>query len=308
MPLIEKRAQLAAKVEGTEGTAETLAAADAVLSGAIKYDPEIEVEDLNLVSSSLSPFPGVAGGRQAKMSFECPLKGSGTAGTAPEIGKLIKACGYTETVVASTSVTYTPASSGAPSLTMAKYVDGKRYLMAGARGNFEIELKAGKPGKIKFDFVGTAIADTDTALLTAISYQTSLVQPFQNASFTIDSYAAIIESLVIESGNKIELRDSVNAAHGYLSAIIGERLATLKLNPEDVLIATQDFWADWEAGTLVALSALLGATAGNRLTITAPKVQYKKIGQGERKGLAVYEIEGSLIRNAGDDELSLAFT
>lgn len=306
--MLEKRSQLAAKVEVTEGTAETLAAADAVSSGAIKFDPEIEVEDLNLVSSSLSPYPGIAGARQAKMSFECPLKGSGVAGTAPEIGELIRACGYVETVVASTSVTYTPTSSAIPSLTIAKYVDGKRYLMAGARGNFDIELKAGKPGKIKFDFVGTAIADSDLALLSGVSYQSSLAQPFQNASFTINSYAAIIEALTITSGNKIELRDSVNSLQGFLSAIIGERMATLKLSPEDVLIATHDFWATWEAGTRVALSALLGSTAGNRLTITAPRVQYKKVGQGERKGLATYEIDAMLTRYAGDDELSLAFT
>ena len=308
MPLIEKRSQLAAKVEGTEGTAEALAAADAVLARNIKFDPDIEVEELGLVSSSLSPFAGVAGARQAKMSFECELKGSGTEGTAPEIGPLLRACGFEETIVAATSVTYDPASASVPSLTIAKYVDGKRYLMAGARGNFEIELKAGKAGIVKFDFMGTAIADSDASLLSGISYQTTRAQPFQNASFTINSYSAIIEALAIAAGNKIELRDSVNSAQGFLSAVITERLATLKLNPEDVLIATHDFWDDWEAGTLVALSATLGATAGNILTITAPKAQYGKVGQGERKGFATHEIEGIFRRNSGDDELSLAFT
>jgi len=90
--------------------------------------------------------------------------------------------------------------------------------------------------------------------------------------------------------------------------VIGKRLATMKLNPEDVRIATQDFWADWENGTLVAFTAQLGQSAGNILTITAPKVQYGKIGQGERKGYGIYDIDAILRRSSGDDELSLAFT
>lgn len=307
-PLIEARSQLAAKVEDVEGTAETLAAANAILARNIKFDPDINVEELGLQSSSLSPFAGVAGSRMARMTFECELKGSGAAGTPPEVSPLIRACGFLETTSAGVSVTYTPASSGLKTLTMAKYIDGKRYLMAGARGNFTINLNAGKPGIIAFDFLGTSISDSDTSLLSGITYQTTRAQPFQNASLTIDTYAAILEALSVESGNSVELRDSANALQGYLSAIIGKRNMKLKLNPEDVLIATHDFWDDWEKGTLVALSATLGATAGNICTITAPKVQYNKIGQGERKGYAVNEIDASLIRNSGDDEISIAFT
>ncbi|MBW1666715.1 MAG: hypothetical protein JRJ66_01450 [Deltaproteobacteria bacterium] len=308
MPLLEARSQLAAKVESTEGTAETLSATDAVLARAVTYDPDIEVEELDLQSSSLSPFAGAAGGRMARMTFECELKGSGTAGTPPEIGKLIRACGFEETIVGGTSVTYDPASDSIPSLTIAKYVDGKRYLMAGARGNFEIRLAAGKPGIIAFDFLGTAIADSDTSLLSGVSYHSTRAQPFQNASFQIDSYSAIVEAITIATGNTVELRESVNAAQGYLSAVLSKRLMTMSLNPEDVLIATQDFWDDWESGALVAFTATLGATEGNICTITAPKVQYVKLGQGERRGMAIYEMDCVLRRDSGDDEISIAFT
>jgi len=308
MTIIDARSQLAAKAEGTEGTAESLAAANAILARNIKFDPDINVEELDLQSSSLSPFAGVPGGRQARMTFECELKGSGTAGTAPQIGVLIKACGYAETIVGGTSVTYAPASSAIDSLTIAKYADGKRYLMAGARGNFEIKLPAGKPGIIAFDFLGTAIADSDATLLSGITYDATRAQAFQNASFTIDSYAAIVEAIAIKSGNTLKLRESVNSAQGFLSAVITKRLAEMSLNPEDVLIATQDFWDTWENGTLVAFTAQLGATAGNILTITAPKVQYGKVGQADREGVGNYDIDAKLRRNSGDDELSLAFT
>jgi len=308
MPLIEARSQLAAKVETTEGEAIALAAADAILARNIKYDPDIEVEELDLQSSSLSPFAGVAGGRKGRITCECELKGSGTPGTAPEIGPLLRACGFAEDIVGGTSVTYAPASSAIPCLTMAKYVDGKKYLIVGARGNFEIDLKAGKPAIIKFDFLGTSIADTDTSLLSGITYQATRAKPFQSAAFTINVYAAIVEAINIKTGNALELRPDVNSVQGYLSTVIGKRLMTMNLNPEDVLIATHDFWDDWESGTLVAFTAALTGAAGNITTITAPKVQYGKVGQGSRVGLQTNEIAAVLRRNAGDDEISIAFT
>ncbi len=308
MPLVEARSQLAAKVEVTEGTAIALAAADAVLAGDIVFDPDITMEELNLQSSSLSPFPGVAGSRMARITCRVPLKGSGTAGTPPEFGKLIRACGYGETIVGATSVTYAPASTAIPSLTMAKYVDGKRYLLAGARGNFTLTFPSGRPAFIEFDFLGTSIADSDATLLAGVSYQTSVPQPFQNASFTINTYGAIIEAMVIASANTLALRDDANSAQGFLSAKITDRLATLTLNPEDVILATEDFWATWEGGSLVVLAAQLGQSAGNILTIGAPKAQYGKLGQSERNGITITEIDATLRRNVGDDELSLAFT
>lgn len=307
--MIEARAQLAAAEESVEGTAEVLAAANAILARNIKFDPDINVEELDLQSSSLSPFAGVPGGRMARMTFETELKGSGTAGTPPETSVLWQACGFAEVTVALTSVTYAPASSAIPSLTMAKYVDGKKYLMAGARGNFEIQLNSGKPPIVAWDFLGTAIADTDTALLAGITYDATRAAAFQNAAFTIDSYAAIVEALKIATGNTVELTDDANSAQAYLSAQISKRLMTLSLNPLDVLIATHDFWADWEAGSQVALSVkACPGSAGNICTITAPKVQYDKVGQGNRKGQSSYEITGKLRRSSGDDEISIAFT
>lgn len=308
MPLIEARSQLAAAVESVEGTAEALAAANAILARNIKFDPDISVEELDLQSSSLSPFPGVAGGRMARMTFETELKGSGTAGTAPEVGVLFRACGFGQTIVGGTSVTYAPASSAIPCLTMAKYVDGKKYLMAGARGNFEIQLNAAKPGIIAWDFLGTSITDTDTALLGGITYRSTRAPAFMGATFTIDSYAAIVEAIRIATGNTVELRDDVNSTQGYLSAVLSKRLMTMSLNPENVLIATHDFVADWEAGTQVAFSAVWGGTAGNIVTITQPKCQYDKVGLGTRKGMSSNEISAKLRRSSGDDEISIAFT
>lgn len=310
-PLKERVSQLAAKAEGTEGTAEALTAAEAILSRLIAFDPDIELTELDLVSSSMSQFPGVAGKRMATITFETELKGEGAAGSAPEVSALFQACGMEETIVGATSVTYTPydnTNDGA-SATIAKYIDGKKYTMAGCRGSFVINMTAGEPVMITWTFTGVLEADSDTALLSAVTYDSTRAQPFINASMQIDSYSAVVEAITIDIANDVALRDSVNGTTGYLSAIIGGRLPTMTLNPEDVLIATKDFWADWEAGSAdMPFTATIGGTAGNICTITAPKVQYGKIGQGSRNGYVTSEIDAFLRRNAGGDELSIAFT
>jgi len=306
--LIWKRLQIAAKVEGTEGTAEALTNAEAILAANVAYDPEIKMTDRPAASSSLSPFPKVAGARQAKISFDVELKGAAAAGTAPEYGPLLKGCGMGETVVAATSVTYKPASASIGSYTIGWYVDGKKYVAAGCRGTFKLELKAGEPGVLHFEFLGTAIDDSDTALLSGVSYSAVVPVAFQNASFTLDTYAGVIEAVSIDLGNNVALRPSANATQGYVCAIIGSREPKMTLNPEDVLVATKDWWAKWEAGSTVAFTAALTGSAGNICTITAPKVQILKMKPGERDGIAIQEMECLLSRNSGDDELSLAFT
>jgi len=308
MSLIWKRLQIAVKEEATEGTPETLAAADVLLASNVSYEPEVKMTERPAASSSLSPFSKVPGSMQAKVSFDVGLKGSGEAGTPPEFGKLLRACSMAETIVANTSVTYDPASTGVPSLTIGWFVDGKKYEVAGCRGTWKLDLKAGEPGVFHFEFTGTNISDADLNLLAGVTYQSTSPPAFKSANFTLDAYTAIIENLSIDIANNVVLRPSANAPQGYVSAIITGREPKLTLDPEDVLVSTKDWWQLWEAGSLVALSAQVGATAGNICTISAPKVQIIGMKPGERDGIAIQEMECELKRNSGDDEISLQFT
>ena len=308
MAMLWKRLQIAAKEEATEGTPETLDAPDVLLASNVSYDPEIAMSNRPAASKSLSPWPKVAGARQAKVSFDVELKGSGAAGTPPEYGHLLKASGMEETIVAGTSVTYDPASDSVVSLTVGWLVDGKKYEVAGCRGTWKLDLKAGEPGVFHFEFTGTNISDADLNLLAGVTYQSTSPPPFQNANFMLDAYTAIIESLSIDMANTIGLRPSANAPQGYVSAIITGREPKLTLDPEDVLVSTKDWWQLWETGSLVALSAQVGATAGNICAISAPKVQIIGTKPRERNGIAIQEMECELKRDSGDDELSLQFT
>ncbi len=307
--MLVKRAQMTAKAEAVEGTAETLAGADAFLAENINFNPETEMGDRNPVTSGLSQFSKVAGARKATMEFDVELKGSGTAGTAPAIGKLLISCGFAETLVAITSATYKPASTGDKSMSLAMYNDGVRYGVFGARGNVSIKALKGKPVMLHFVFTGADYTVTDAALLTTgVTYEATKPLPFMAATMTLDSYAAMIGSMEFNMNNEVALRDDVNATSGHKSAVITGRKPSLSIDPEMVLVATYDFFGKLRSGSEGALTLALTGSAGNIATITAPKVQYTKVGLADKSGIRSLGIDCQLNRNAGDDEIVIAFT
>ena len=300
---------MTAKAEAVEGTAETLAGADAFLAENINFNPETEMGDRNPVTSGLSQFSKVAGARKATMEFDVELKGSGTAGTAPAIGKLLISCGFAETLVAITSATYKPASTGDKSMSLAMYNDGVRYGVFGARGNVSIKALKGKPVMLHFVFTGADYTVTDAALLTTgVTYEATKPLPFMAATMTLDSYAALIGSMEFNMNNDIVLRDDINAISGHKSAVIAGRKPSLSIDPEMVLVATYDFFGKLRSGSEGALTLALTGSAGNITTITAPKVQYTGVKLSEKSGIRSLGIDCQLNRNAGDDEIVIAFT
>lgn len=102
--LIRKR-QLAAKIEGTEGTAETLTAAEAKF---LVYNPkvahEIEMFTRDPVRSSFSGMGKIAGKRPAGLSFRLELRGSGTKTIDPAWITLLKGCGFESNVLKSINI------------------------------------------------------------------------------------------------------------------------------------------------------------------------------------------------------------
>jgi hypothetical protein len=95
MVKLTKKRQLAAKEESIEGTAETLAAADAKL---LAYNPKATLDpqffDRAPARDSFAKLGKVIGSHPIGLTFGLEIKGSGTATTEPQFGKLLKACGF----------------------------------------------------------------------------------------------------------------------------------------------------------------------------------------------------------------------
>lgn len=301
-------AQLAGKVEVTEGTAIALAAADAVLHADGKFTPDTPMTERPLRTTSLSPFAAVPGKRSGDIEFRMELKGSGTAGTPPACGKFLRACGFLETIVAGTSVTYSPASASIPSLTIALYPNGMIEKIWGARGTVKLSCAMGEPAFLTFNFKGADFSVADGANLVGVSYQSTIAPALLSATFTLGSYAALVSKLDFDLANTLHLRPDINASSGFKSVAITARAPVMSIDPETVLAATYDWWTKLRAGTEGALTMTVGATAGNICTITAPKVQYARIAHNEREGFRSLGVDCRLNRSSGDDETVLAFT
>jgi len=307
--MLTAKVQLAAHIEAEEGTAESLAGADALLVSNFSFRPNIAMKPRNQSSASLSQFSQVPGVRSGVIEFDVEIKGSGTAGTPPALGKLLKACAFAETIVESTSVTYTPASASVPSITLGGYHDGIIEKIWGARGTAKISLKDGEPGSIHFTFTGADFSVTDGAMLSSgVSYETTVPPALLSAALAVDSYAAIIGTLDVDVANAVALRQDANSPSGHKSAVITGRTPTMNIDPETVTVATYDFYGKWRSGNLGALTTALTGAAGNICTITAPKVQYTAITPGDKSGVQNLSIGCALTRDSGDDEISIAFT
>lgn len=310
MPILKRRTQIAFKAETNEGTAETPGTGDVLLVFEPNYDPDVQHYKRDPARSSMSQLESLPGERSGKIDFIMELVGSGTKGVAPAWGALLKACGYAETISTGTSVRYDPASASIPSLTLAMYMDGVIKKIWGARGDVKLTLDKGKPGLLHFTFSGADFSLTDGGLLTPVSYPAIKPPVFLGATFTYDTYAAIISKLEIDAGNKVELRDSVNAASGFVSALITGREPKATFDPEAVTVATKDFFGMWRGSTGAAMAATLGSTAdtGNMIALSAPKAQIEELKGADRKEIRVFNITAGLKGNTGDDEFSIIIT
>lgn len=307
MPLLKRKRVLAAAIESTPGTAESLSASDGVFNA---YDiiaqAQLPVEQRES-QGSFGRLPGVPGPRAGTLNFKVDCGWDGTATIPTWASVLLPMCGWVNS-----SGTLTPRSE-APGTnvktgTLATYVDGVKKMLAGAAGNWRLVLPAGRMAYLEFAFTGVWQPVTDVSLITP-TYPTALPLRYASATTTFDSVAQCVEQMVFESGNEIKLRECGGSAAGFDYALIVDRTPKITANPEAALVATDDRYGDWLAGTEAALSVVLDGPTDADITLSAPKAQYMNVQEGEREKLVIDDVEWQCNKNGAtaDQELSIVF-
>lgn len=308
--MLTKKTVVLAKIESEYGSDPTPTAADNAIEA---YDAAItlnaDMKERYPGRDDISRYPELRGKTSVEVKFSTLLKGSGTEGTAPRTGPLFRSCGMSETIVSSTSVAYAPESSGFESCTMYVYIDGLRYDVVGCIGDYEIDLTAGELPKINWTFKGVYELPTDQTIVTPTFDSTTPVI-VKGTTTTFGSYSAIIEKLMLKIGNTVAERPDFNQTDGVKGYAVTGRNPEGSLTVEAVLRATSnaDFLSYFDARTLKALSMALGATAGNIVTITAPKCYLRAPVVGDRDGIRTFEIPFQAARDSGDDEYTITLT
>lgn len=201
-----------------------------------------------------------------------------------------------------------PLSVAPPSLTIARYLNGTRQLLYGARGNLKITAEVGQPAFMDFNYLGVYDATTDTAIL-APTYETTIPPVFMNVGFSVQALAAVFSKFSLDMKNTLTPRESANATKGALSVFIGNRNPNASVDPEMTLVADHDFFGKLASGATGRAAFKLGTTAGNTIWVAMPLTQYEKVGDGDRGGIYTADIDLGLKSasvNTGDDEVIIA--
>ncbi len=313
--MLTRRRILAAKIEGSEGAAETLTNAEGGIIGIdAKWSPDIKMLDRPSALATLSKLKKIPGQGLAHISFKAELMGRAAAFSAinlPYLDAYLRACGFAATLVVTggaETVTYKPASTGIPSLTLALYTDGVRKMITGARGTVKFSGTVGEQLFAEFDFLGAYNAVTDATIL-APTFPSHNPPLLLSAGLTVGGYTPVVKSFSIDMANKLAPREDANAVSGYKSFMYTDRDPAGQFDPEMEQVATRDWYGLWRAGTSGALNiGAIGSTQYNKVKITAPALLPTKVSEGDREGLELANTDFQLAMNTGDDELVIEFS
>lgn len=309
-----KRRVLACKPEAIEGTAEVLTAAEGgIIALDVKWTPDIKMLQRNAALPTLSKLKQIPGLALAHVAFKVELMGCTTAFSAlnlPAVDPYMRSCGFAATLDVTAGVekvTYKPASTGIPSLTMGIYSDGVRKLLTGARGAVKFSAEVGGQIFAEFDFVGAYNPVADIPMIVP-TFPMHIPPLMTGANLSIGGFSPVVKSISFDMGNKLAPREDVNAPSGYKSFMVTDRDPTGHFDPEMELVADHDWYGHWKAGTSGELSVgAVGADQYNKVKFTAPTVVNTKVGESEREGLEIADTTFQLAMGTGDDELVIEF-
>ena len=310
MSLLSRKRLLRSKIESVYGTDPTPAGTDAVLVRSIDITPlDSDVVERELIRPYLGNFEQLLGNQHVEITFEVELAGSGSAGTAPAWGPIMRACGLGETIVASTSVTYAPVSTGFESCTIYFDNDGILHKITGCRGSFSINAEVNAIPVISFTMMGIYNAPTDTALPTATySNQAAplLFRTGNTSSFSIFGYSGILQSFNLDIANENIYRELIG---GSKEVLITDRKPAGEVVVEAVSLSTHDFFTDATGTSTGGLSFTHGSTAGNIVAFSSPQTDLGAPTYTDQDGIQMISLPyTSTPTTAGNDELSLTLT
>lgn len=255
------KALLLAKSESTYKTDPTPAAAsDVIVCNNVKVEPNFELKERLAVAPDGGKFAPSVVTMPVKISFDAELIPAATAlTTAPPLGRLLKACGMTETITSGTSIIYTQLKDIATwaaantSVTFWIYGDGTIRKYTGCRGNVKFKFTTNELITLTFEMEGFYGATTSTTYPTA-TYPTLSPVLFNNTTVTWGSLT-IFEEVEIDMGQSIQYRKSALAANGVqeIFTSLPEITGTLK--------------AEYQEAVTYDYEAYITAQTNNTLTI-----------------------------------------
>jgi hypothetical protein len=309
--VLTRRRLILAKIESTYGTDSTPSgASNAILVRNLEIQPLVaDTVNRDLVRPYMGQADQLLAQTRVEVTFEVELAGSGTAGTAPAYGPVLRSCGLSETLVTSTSATYAPESSGFESSTIYYHEDGIRHKLTGCRGTFDISAEVGAIPSIAFSLTGIYNAPTDETLPTptyANQAAPLLFKEGNTTSFSAFSYSGCLQSYNFSLANDVIYRELVGCSKEIL---ITNRMPSGTVVIEAPTIATKDFFTIATGSSTGSITFQHGTTAGNRCTVTTAQSDLGNLTYSDQDGVQMLNMPFIAVpTSSGNDELSIAYT
>jgi hypothetical protein len=302
------------KVEATYNTDSAPTASDSWQVADLSWKPaDQKLAERKIASGSKAPVAAQFVGHLIEVSFEAEVKGSGTAGTAPKgLGAGLQCCGFKETVVAVTSVTYKVDSTDEKSATIwFKDGDQDEWRLTGCRGQVTFEESAGDITRAKFTIRGhLSQVPTNTAAWTN-TYDSTVPKPVVNVPLVVGGVTFDQSKITIDPGNALAAPALLNAADGFGEIRIPTRAGKLTATIYPPAASVASPLADLRNNTTKTLAQAQIGSAGNRYQfLFGGGGQYQSVDDGNAEGVITYNVTMALLESAAgaDDELSLVFT
>lgn len=311
MPLLFRKRLIAVKQETTYGVPATVTGTNAVLVSNLDITPvDTQFASRELVRPFLGNFDDIPVATSVRISFEVEAQASGTAGTAPAYGEILKACGMSETITATTKVTYAPVSSGFTSLTIFFNIDGIQHIITGARGTVSLSMMAKELPKWRFEFTGLKGAISSTAPLTGVTYA-AYKEPFPvNNIYTsapsLLGFTPILKGFSMDLQNNIVFRTLI----GTETVELTDRKPQGQVMIEAPLTSSKDYFAASENSDLGSFTVTHGNVTGSKIKFTAPNTQIKSPRYNDEDGIVMLEMDALFLpgTGTGNDEFTIEFT
>ncbi|KQT10965.1 phage tail tube protein [Ramlibacter sp. Leaf400] len=316
---LDRDAIILSKEESSYNTDSTpTAGSDALQVSGFTLDPlNAQNDKRELLRGFLGGFEELVGDRHIAAQYSVELVGSGSAGTAPAWGAQLKACGFAETLSATTRADYTLVSGSMGSLTSYYHDSGVKHLSTGVRGNVVFDFPLGKRPMMEFSMLGIhnneSAAANPTGTFTAFKTPEAVTNANSGditlgCTHSSSGAPALVGGLAYPSqGIRINIGNVAehSALLGGESIVIQDREVTGTITIDATAAQEVQLLSDIRAATLTSIGFVHGTVTARKALVFMPYCQFVRERKINYKGKRMVQIDFRAIPSAGNDEFRL---
>jgi len=297
------------KLETTPGVDAVPVAANAVQVLSVDVTPTQDAIDRHVVKPTMGMKPHAQGKRTLEFKIKCELKGSGTAGTAPEISPLLQACYMSETLVPaaganSAKVDYIPVTRNNKTCTIYVYKDGLLWKGIGAIGNANINANVAESTVVEFTMKCLYTDPTPATAPASPIFDATGPIVVSNADIVNENVGTIkCGSFALDIGN--QLAEHYTTSQHRFS--VADRAPVFSITKDSISTAAE--WNALRNGDTAVIVGQFGSIPGNKLVISAQNCVRETVAYNERSEVDILDVayRAYEVGNAGDDQFKITF-